>query len=99
VVQHLLAVQAQDLQGARLAVRARAGGVTARDVDAARAGGRLVVTWLNRGTLHQVTAEDSWWLHPLTAPRTLTGNARRLRQPTQAGGEPCLPFKDLVRRP
>ena len=80
VVQHLLAVQAQDLIGARLAVRARSSGLTARDVAAALERRELVVTWLNRGTLHLVTAADYWWLHPLTAPRTLTGVTRRLRQ-------------------
>jgi hypothetical protein len=80
VVHHLLAVQAQDLVGARLAVRARSRGLTARDVDAALARRELVVTWLNRGTLHLVTAADYWWLHPLTAPRTLTAVTRRLRQ-------------------
>ncbi len=80
VVRHLLAVQAQDLVGARLAVRARSTGLTAADVDAALERRELVVTWLNRGTLHLVTAADYRWLHPLTAPRTTTGVTRRLRQ-------------------
>jgi len=38
------------------------------------------VTWLNRGTLHLVSAEDFWWLHPLTAPRMASGIGHRLRQ-------------------
>jgi hypothetical protein len=80
IVHHLLAVQAQDLVGARLAVRARSRGLTAADVDAAWERRELVVTWLNRGTLHLVTAADYWWLHPLTAPRTVPRVARRLRQ-------------------
>jgi hypothetical protein len=80
VVRHLVAVQAQDLVGARLAVRARSTGLTAADVDAALERRELVVTWLNRGTLHLVTAADYRWLHPLTAPRTTTGVTRRLRQ-------------------
>jgi hypothetical protein len=79
-VRHLLAVQAQDLRGARLAVRARTTGLTAHDVDAALERGDLVVSWLNRGTLHLVPAEDHWWLHSLTAPRQVVGNRRRLRQ-------------------
>lgn len=87
VVRHLLAVQAQDLVGARLAVRARSTGLTARDVDAALERRELVVTWLNRGTLHLVTAADYWWLHPLTAPRTLTGVTRRLRQEGVSPGQ------------
>ncbi len=80
VVRHLLAVQAQDLRGARLSVRSRSTGVTAADVDAALGDRSLVVSWLNRGTLHLVAAEDYWWLHPLTTPQLGTGNARRLRQ-------------------
>jgi hypothetical protein len=81
VAERLLAIQAQDQRGARLAVWARSRGLTAADVDAALTQDRsVVVTWLNRGTLHLVRAEDYWWLHPLTTPSLLTGNARRLAQ-------------------
>jgi hypothetical protein len=80
VAGRLLAVQAQDPRGARLAVRARSAGLSATDVDSALARRSLVVSWLNRGTLHLVRAEDYWWLHPLTTPQLLTGNARRLAQ-------------------
>jgi hypothetical protein len=80
VTERLLAVQAQDLRGARLAVRARSSGLSAADVDAALGRRSLVVSWLNRGTLHLVRAEDYWWLHPLTTPQLLTSNARRLAQ-------------------
>jgi hypothetical protein len=80
VVDHLLAVQAQDGRGFRLAVRSRSRGLTAGDVDAALDDGRLLVTWLNRGTLHLVRSEDYWWLHRLTAHRVLPGVERRLRQ-------------------
>ena len=80
VVTRLLAVQAQDARGMRLAIRSRTTGVTATDVDAALTSRRLLITWLNRGTLHLVTPEDYWWLHPLTTPQLVAGNARRLRQ-------------------
>jgi hypothetical protein len=81
VAGHLLAIQAQDPRGARLAVRARSHGLSAADVDGALTRDRsVVVTWLNRGTLHLVRAEDYWWLHPLTTPPLFTGNARRLAQ-------------------
>jgi hypothetical protein len=80
VVQRLLAVQAQDARGARLAVRSRSVGLRALDVDAALNARRLLITWLNRGTLHLVSADDYWWLHPLTTPQLATGNRRRLRQ-------------------
>ena len=46
----------------------------------ARVDRSLVVSWLNRGTLHLVRAEDHGWLHAITAPRIRTGNARRLKQ-------------------
>jgi hypothetical protein len=68
VAGRLLAIQGQDPRGARLAIRSRTTGLTAADVDRALTGDRsLVITWLNRGTLHLVRSEDYWWLHPLTA--------------------------------
>ena len=78
VVERLLAIQAQDLTGARLAIRARATGVAVDDVDRALADRLLVTTWLNRGTLHLVRREDYPWLQALTAPTSRTANARRL---------------------
>jgi hypothetical protein len=80
VVDRLLAVQAQDLRAARLAVRARTAGLTAADVDRELEKRTLVVTWLNRGTLHLVRSSDYWWLQQLTTPQLFTGNARRLQQ-------------------
>jgi hypothetical protein len=87
VTEHLLAVQAQDPRGFRLAIRARTVGVSAADVDRALTQDRaLIVTWLNRRTLHLVRSEDYWWLHALTTPPLWTGNARRL---AQEGVEPA----------
>jgi hypothetical protein len=81
VAERLLAVQAQDPRGARLAIRARTTGLTAADVDRALTENRsLVVTWLNRGTLHLVRSEDYPWLQALTTPPLFAGNARRLAQ-------------------
>jgi hypothetical protein len=81
VAERLLAVQGQDPRGARLAVRARTSGLTAADVDRALSEDRsLLITWLNRGTLHLVRSEDYPWLHALTTPPLLTSAARRLRQ-------------------
>jgi hypothetical protein len=74
-------VQAQDPRGARLAVRARTSGLAATDVDRALTGDRsLVITWLNRGTLHLVCVEDLPLLQALTTPQLQTGNVRRLAQ-------------------
>ena len=80
VAERLLAIQAQDPLGARLAVRARSRGLTAAEVDRALDERECVVSWLNRGTLHLVLAEDWPWLHALTAPGQKAGNARRLAQ-------------------
>ena len=81
VAERLLAVQGQDPRGARLAVRARTEGVSAADVDRALSEERsLLITWLNRGTLHLVRSEDYPWLHALTTPPLLTSSSRRLRQ-------------------
>jgi hypothetical protein len=81
VAERLLAVQGQDPRGVRLAVRARTNGLTAADVDRALTEERsLLITWLNRGTLHLVRREDYPWLQALTTPPLFTANARRLAQ-------------------
>ena len=81
VAERLLAIQAQDPRGARLAIRARTVGLTAADIDRALTVDRsLLITWLNRGTLHLIRSEDYPWLQALTTPPLLTGNARRLAQ-------------------
>jgi hypothetical protein len=81
VAQRLLAIQGQDRRGACLAIRARSEGLTAADVDRALTGDRtLLITWLNRGTLHLVRSEDYPWLQALTTPPLFTANARRLVQ-------------------
>jgi Winged helix DNA-binding domain len=81
VAERLLAVQGQDPRGARLAVRARTAGPSASDVDRELSEERsLLITWLNRGTLHLVRSEDYPLLQALTTPPLLTSCTRRLRQ-------------------
>jgi hypothetical protein len=81
VAERLLAVQGQDPRGVRLAIRARTSGLTAAGVDRALSEDRsLLITWLNRGTLHLVRSEDYPWLQALTTPPLLTSCTRRLRQ-------------------
>jgi hypothetical protein len=81
IVARLLAVQAQDLRSARLALRARSDTLTAADVDRALSVDRsLVVGWLARGTLHLARREDYPWLLALTAPRALATSRRRLAE-------------------
>jgi hypothetical protein len=79
VVERLLAVQGQDPRGARLAVRARTTRLSAADVDRALTQDRsLLITWLNRGTLHLIRSEDYWWLHRLTARPQFQIGCRRI---------------------
>jgi hypothetical protein len=80
VAERLLAIQGQDPRGARLAIRSRSAGLTAAEVDRALTEDRsLLITWLNRGTLHLIRSEDYWWLHPLTAkPQFQVGCLRNL---------------------
>src|SRR3984957_4887344 len=81
VAGRLLAIQGQDPRGARLAVRARTEGLSAADIDQALTVDRsLVISWLNRGTLHLVRSADYRPLHRLTTPQLETGCARRLDQ-------------------
>jgi hypothetical protein len=81
VAERLLAVQGQDPRGVRLAIRARTAGLTAADVDRALTEDRsLLITWLNRGTLHLVRSEDYPLLQLLTTPPLMTSNATRLSQ-------------------
>jgi hypothetical protein len=80
VAERLLAIQGQDGRGARLAVRARSEGLAASDVDRALAERRLIITWVNRGTLHLIRAEDYPLLQALTTPPLWTSCRTRLRQ-------------------
>jgi hypothetical protein len=98
VARRLLAIQAQDARGARLAIRARTRGVNSADIDRALTEERsLVLTWLNRGTLHLVACEDYPWLQALTTPPLMTASSRRL---AQEGVPPAVADRavEIVRR-
>jgi hypothetical protein len=79
-VRRLLAVQAQDFASVPLALRARSNGLDRRDVFSPLDSGELVISWLNRGTLHMVCRDDFAWLLELTAPTTRVANRRRLAE-------------------
>jgi Winged helix DNA-binding domain len=81
VARRLLAIQGQDPRGFRLAVRARTRATTGADVDRALTDERsLLVTWLNRGTLHLVAREDYPLLQALVASWQRVGADTRLAQ-------------------
>ena len=93
VAGRLLAIQGQDPRGARLAIRVRSQGLSAADVDHALTVDRsLVISWLNRGTLHLVRSADYWPLHQLTTPRwrppAPAGSPRRGSRPRRRTGRP-----------
>jgi hypothetical protein len=81
VAERLLAIQGQDPRAARLAIRSRTVGVDATDIDRELTQERsLVITTLNRGTLHLVRSEDYPLLQSLTTPPLMTASAARLAQ-------------------
>ena len=77
-MRHHLALQAQDLRAAQLALRARVRGLAPQDVDAALDERDFVVAWVNRGTLHFVCPEDVHWLR--------RADRARRRPPLSNGG-------------
>jgi len=78
VVRRLLAIQAQDLPAALLAVRIRTRSPSPEhDIVAALDAGTVVRSWPMRSTLHLVPAEDLGWMLALTTPRRLAATARR----------------------
>jgi len=72
-----VALQAQDLDATRLQVRPRSRSLTAADVTRACDAGDVVRTWLMRGTLHLVPAEDVAWLLRLLGPMVERRDRRR----------------------
>jgi hypothetical protein len=80
VVTWMLALQGQDLPGAKWSVGLRTPGTTLADVDAALARGEIIRSWPMRGTLHLVPAVDIGWMLQLTGERTLRSLATRHRE-------------------
>lgn len=74
------AMQGQDYAGAKWSFGLRLPGSTDAGIEQAIAEKRIVRTWVVRGTLHYVAAEDVHWMVGLIAPRQIAGNARRYRE-------------------
>jgi hypothetical protein len=74
-------LQAQDTPASRLAVRPRSAGLDQDAVRRACNQDRSVVrTWVMRGTLHMVAAEDAGWLVGLLGPTFVSAGRRRRLQ-------------------
>jgi hypothetical protein len=81
LVRHMVGLQAQNVQAARLSVRPRTEGIDAATVTRAYNEERTVVrTWAMRGTLHMVAAEDVGWIVALLGPIFAGANRRRRLQ-------------------
>jgi hypothetical protein len=77
LIKHLAAVQAQDYAGAKWSIGLRLPDANDSDVEKAIAERTIVRTWLMRGTLHFVAAEDIHWMLELVAARIIAGSATR----------------------
>ncbi|MCU1409773.1 MAG: hypothetical protein JWR04_480 [Rhodoglobus sp.] len=75
----MLALQSQDLPGARWAIGLRLPGCTDADVERALGAGEIVRSWPMRGTLHIVAPEDLGWMLDIAAVRQATWAAKRRR--------------------
>jgi hypothetical protein len=74
-------LQAQDLFAATLGVCVRVPGSTLAEVEKSRLADKSVVwTWLMRGTLHLVPADDLDWLLAVFGPPLIAGTARRRQE-------------------
>ena len=88
IAAHLGGLQAQAAPPARLAVRPRAAGLTAADVDRAGADRDVTRTWAMRGTLHLVATADVRWMTGLFGP-VFARKDRRRRLQLGLGDELC----------
>ena len=77
VVRWMLAMQAQDLPGAKWSVGLRAPLAGQAAVETSFGSGEIVRSWPMRGTLHVVPADDLGWMLALTAPRAIRSAASR----------------------
>jgi hypothetical protein len=69
ILRQVVGLQGQVLSAAALGMRVRSSGLRASDVNRALNGDRSIVrTWLMRGTLHLVAADDIRWLVQLLGP-------------------------------
>jgi hypothetical protein len=77
VVEHHLAMQAQDFRASRWAIGSRLPAATDAEVLAAYDEGRIVRSWPMRGTVHVTAARDLPWMLDLMGTRALSGVKRR----------------------
>jgi hypothetical protein len=74
------AMQGQDYAGVKWSVGLRVPGSTDACIEQALAERTILRTWVMRGTLHLVAAEDIRWLVSLFAERIIANSSRRYQQ-------------------
>jgi hypothetical protein len=79
LVAWLGAIQAQDFPGAKWSIGLRLPGATEPDIDRAIKDRTIVRTWLMRGTLHFVAAEDVHWMRAFLAAQLIAKSTTRQR--------------------
>ena len=90
-VRAVAGLQAQDAAAAALGIRARRPGSTLAEVEHARFEERSVArTWVMRGTLHLIPAEDARWMVDLLGPIGLKKSARRIAELGVADARPAI---------
>ncbi|WP_062383041.1 winged helix DNA-binding domain-containing protein [Demequina iriomotensis] len=80
VVEHLGAMQAQDIASARWSLGVRLPGAVGADIDAALERGEALRTWPMRGTIHLVPTRDAAWMTALMSARPRAAAAARRHQ-------------------
>lgn len=114
VVRSLGAVQAQDYAHSLWAIGLRTQNAKITDVEKALTNGKIIRTWLMRGTVHIILAEDITWMRNLFSERILarltpkawayhdmTPKLMDLAKTTITkvlGGKTILTRKELIRR-
>jgi hypothetical protein len=96
LVADLLAIQAQDVAAFPLALRARAEGLTAAALVAAREDRSVVRAWGPRGTLHLMAAADLALVVPLCGPPRVAASRRRAAQEGIADPDAAAPVVERV---
>ena len=80
VVGWMGAMQGQDYPGAKWAVGLRLPGSSDADVERSIEEKKVLRSWVMRGTLQLVAAEDIHWMLSLLGARIIAGNQRRYRE-------------------
>lgn len=80
LVSWLVAVQAQEYDGAKWSIGLRLRDKSDKYIEKALRSREIVRTWANRGTLHFVNSKDIKWMLKLMAPRLIKRNSRRYQE-------------------